>query len=102
MAQIKLIPTSKNGVYFSLVCNNDYFATSTSIAEFLNLPVETYNQLLIKEVIRHDCYKVNKNKDSVFYEDVTFEAKENYVIYIDHFKETFVPQLALLALGGDL
>lgn len=102
MLTVNLISATEFKVYFSItIDDDDYYATSTDIAEFFNLSIDTYNKILINKIIQHDNYEINKSDTSVFYKDIMFELKNiDYKIYIERFKEAFAPQLTLFTLGG--
>lgn len=73
------LPNFRGETYnFLIMINNKCYMTSKSIADLFNLNVDTYNNILIKEVIKHSHYKnscvvnfivfgVKSDKDIVFY-----------------------------------
>lgn len=91
---------------FLIATENRGYTTSSSIANLFNLNLDTYNEILVKEVIKHPCFEsrnfmkfpflgVESNKDIVFYlNDIDEE------VYIERFKNVFAKQLTLLKLGG--
>lgn len=83
-----------------ITSNGEFHNTSKSIARLLNIPVETYNQLLIDKVIKHKFFKLHSHGAGVC-ADLTFDlkclSKEDY---LQRFKDTFSEQLTLLTLGG--
>lgn len=101
MLKIDLMATDGSKVYFSMMNSGNYFGTSKDIANSFNLPVDTYNDILINKVIRHSDYEVNLSEDSIFHKDVVFRLDGiDFEIYIKRFKEVFHSQLILLTLGG--
>lgn len=106
MITISLSNLIGNTHNFLISTKNRGYTTSGSIANLLNLDVDTYNDRLIREVIQHPCFKnvfaanfpflkAKLDRNIVFYlNDVPKET------YIERFKEVFVEQLTLLELGG--
>lgn len=84
-------------VYFEIISKKSILNSSGEIADFLNLDVDIYNNLLIDKVIRHDKYSIDPDgRDLVFcLKNVSIE------IYIERFKETFINELTLATLGGE-
>lgn len=101
MCEIDMYPSGKNKYYFAVILNEDNFlCTSKQIANFLSLPVKTYNQLVIDKVIKHDGYRiVGKNYANGF--DLDFERRDcEKSVYVERFKQTFLEELTLALLGG--
>lgn len=101
MHEIDIYPSGKNKSYFMIgLSDNNCLCTSEQIARFLNLPIRTYNDLLIKKVIRHDDYRViGESRANRF--DLDFNRKGiDKSVYIERFKETFLEELTLALLGG--
>lgn len=103
MSTIRLVELRDDTNYFSLIHEGNTYNSCRRIANFFNLPAETYNQLLIEKVIKHSNYEVyfcnvgnEKVKDIIFY--LNHESKETY---IKRFIEVFAPQLMLLRLEGE-
>lgn len=97
MPEIYIAETIGNWLYFNIEHNGNYYSNSEEISEFLNLPLDTYNQLLIDKVIKHSNYTITDESDYNSC-DMLFTRKSiSDEIYIDRFKETFVPQLVLFS-----
>lgn len=96
MLEINLLHCYGEQAYFTIYLNGPLIYSSGGIASFLNLNTDTYNNILIEKVIKHNDYTIsNKNKDLIFKH--LNAPKETY---IERFKDTFANQLTLLALGG--
>lgn len=100
--KIKLVEMDDE-FYFSLVVNEKTcYGASEMISKALGLNIDKYNKILIKEVIQHDNYRIEKNKYDILYKDVTF--KKGLVpdaVYLKRFKEAFHKELILFSLGGE-
>ena len=101
--QIDIYPSGKDKSYFLISIDDDnYLCTSEQIAKFLNLPVQTYNQILINKVIMHEDYNVTREKCANRF-DLDFNRRGiNKSIYIERFKEAFLEELTLAYFGGEL
>lgn len=89
-----------------VIFNGKYaYTTSRSIAALFNLDTDTYNDILIKKVIKHSFYE-NSNFSSFPYFET--DSDKNIVFYLhgidertyfERFKEVFAKQLTIAALG---
>lgn len=98
--KIKLQKFLGGEAYFEIVINRYHYDTSREISNILNLNIDVYSDILIKEVIKHNFHRYcdiidefNLCKDTIFkLRDVSEE------VYIERFKEAFADQLTLLVL----
>lgn len=92
--------------HFEIFYDRRMYYTSKLIAKLFNIPVEIYNNTLIKKVIQHNDFEVTNDavilgvKD--FNQNVSFNQNEiSKLEYIERFKEVFIEQLTTLVLGGE-
>lgn len=95
--------STKNIVCFSLCLGEKNCYTSYEISKHLGLNVNTYNRILIDQIIKHKIYSVNKEAQIVsLMNDLSFSLnKVNPDTYIERFKNVFARELMLLSLGGE-
>lgn len=90
-------------VCFSLYMKDKNYYTSYEISKQLGLNVNTYNKILVEQVIKHGIYSLNKEAQIIsLINDLSFSLnKVKPDIYIERFKNTFARELMLFSLGGD-
>lgn len=100
---ISLVNLYSGYLYMNIQFNNAIHNTSKSIAELLGLPIDAYNDILIKKVIQHDKFRADflKGKYEEKFIDVVFCINNiSTKVYVDRFKEAFADQLILLTLSN--
>lgn len=85
-------------LYFNIEHDGDYYSTSEEIANFFNLDVDLYNQLLVDKVIQHNNYSISEESEYNTFDALFGRECIDDETYVDRFKEAFAPQLTLLAL----
>lgn len=92
--------SKNNSSYFVIILNDIMFYSSSAIAKLLNLSVSNYNDILVKEVIKHKYYNIRGTSPHLcLFLNLTFHLDNiSKDIYIERFKETFADKLTLLNL----
>lgn len=94
--KIKLTKLFTGEFYFEIINNDDVYSTSKEISKAFNLDVDVYNSILANKVIQHKQYNY-----IYIYEDLVFYLNNiSMKTYINRFKNTFIKELTLLALGN--
>lgn len=101
MLEINLGAYYGNKLIFEINFNNKLYINSLKISALFSLDVDTYNKLLIEKVIQHEHKETLFKNGTIIFKYVAFELRDTPTeTYLNRFKETFAPQLALLTLGG--
>lgn len=101
MIRVEIEDQYSGSVYFfiSIDGSQAVAATSGKIAKKFNLDLDTYNDILIRKVIKHNNFVISPNGSSIFSKDVTFDLNEAPAeTYIERFKNVFCEELVLLSL----
>lgn len=92
---IRLGKASKDQCYF-IAFAKFTVCTSRGFSILLNIDIDLFNNLLITKVIKHSSYTMYKNHKDV--EFILNDTPEETCI--NRFKEIFINELTLLAIGG--
>lgn len=101
MVEVEIEQSSLYLVYFHLVIDGTIVgSTSARMADILKLDLDTYNKILIEEVIQHSYYKISPSGHVPLSKDIIFELNdESKETYINRFKEAFAKELVFVSFS---
>lgn len=88
---------------FSIFFNEKVYVTTQEISKLLGLSISQYDEILTKQVFKHDNFYIEKfplsNFKTSYYE---FDLEDlDPEVYIKRFENAFARELMFLVLGGE-
>lgn len=88
--------------YFVIDTQTIYICSSDFMIKKFNMTKEEFIKVLTTKVVRHNNLIIYEDEDDKSSFDITFKSNSvSDEVYLKRFKETFAPQLTLLALGDE-